>query len=265
MDLGLAGRRVVVTGAASGIGRAVVEELLGEGALVLGADRDDTGCRALTADTGAVAVVVDVARPDAGDVVVAAAVEHLGGLDVLVNNAGVAPARSSFVEVDDAAWESTLAVNLMGTVRCCRAAVPHLRASGPGSAIVNVASTAGRAPDPGFVDYGAAKAAVLSLTGALALELGPHGIRVNAVSPGPTRTPLWDRPGGFADALAERHGLPREQAIIHHLREVRRLALGRAGTPEQVADAVLFLVSARAAHVTGTVLAVHGGMADALM
>jgi NAD(P)-dependent dehydrogenase (short-subunit alcohol dehydrogenase family) len=265
VQLDLSGRRAVVTGAAAGIGRAIVEALVGEGARVLGVDRDADGCAALSADTGMPTLMVDVAEPDAGDLVAAAALEQLGGWDILVNNAGVAAARSGFLDVDDTAWQRTFEVNLFGTVRCCRAAIPHLIASGPGSAIVNVASTAGRAPDPGFVDYGASKAAVLSVTGALSLELGPVGVRVNAVSPGPTRTPLWDRPGGFADALALRYHLPREDAVDHHIRTVRRLALGRAGSPQDVADAVVFLCSARASHITGTVLGVHGGMPEHLL
>jgi NAD(P)-dependent dehydrogenase (short-subunit alcohol dehydrogenase family) len=188
----------------------------------------------------------------------------LGGLDILVNNVGVAPARGGFLEVDDAAWHRTLEVNLMSVVRTVRATIPLLRES-PAPAIVNVASTSGRYPEPMLVDYAASKAAVLSLTGALATEFGPDGIRVNAVAPGPTRTPLWDEPGGFADALAARYGLPREDAVRHHVREVRRVALGRPGTPEEVADAVVYLASDRASHVTGTVLAVHGGMATHLM
>jgi NAD(P)-dependent dehydrogenase (short-subunit alcohol dehydrogenase family) len=264
MDLGMRGRRAVVTGAGAGIGRAVAQGLAAEGVRVLGADLDEAACAELGEIPGVEPLRLDLAQPGAGETVVTAAVELFGGLDVVVNNVGVAPTRSSFLDVDDDAWARTFQLNLMSVVRTLRAAVPHLRRS-PAGAVVNVASTAGRFPEPMLVDYAASKAAVLSVTGALATELGPDGVRVNAVAPGPTRTPLWDAPGGFADAMSERYDLPREDAVAHHVREVRRVALGRPGTAQQVADAVVFLASDRAAHITGTVLAVHGGMATHLM
>lgn len=264
MDLGLAGRRALVTGAGRGIGRAVVETLVTEGATVLATELDPDCCAELDAVPGVRAARLDMSAAEAGDRAVALAQEALGGLDVLVNNVGAAPLRQGFAGVDDDAWRRTLDLNLMSVVRTVRAAIPLLSGS-DAAAVVNVASTSGRHPEPMLVDYAASKAAVLSLTGALATELGPAGIRVNAVSPGPTRTPLWDRPGGFVDAIAERYRLPREEAVTHHVRDVRKVALGRPATAQQVADAIVYLVSARASHVTGTVLAVHGGMATHLM
>ncbi|MCK6212236.1 SDR family oxidoreductase [Georgenia sp. EYE_87] len=264
MDLGLAGRRAIVTGAGKGIGRAVVETLVNEGATVLAADLDPDCCAELDAMSNVRAAQVDMSAADAGNRLATLTHEVLGGLDILVNNVGAAPLRPGFLEVDDDAWRRTLDLNLMSVIRTVRAAIPLLSGS-DAAAVVNVASTSGRYPEPMLVDYAASKAAVLSLTGALATEFGPAGIRVNAVSPGPTRTPLWDQPGGFADALAERHGLPREEAVAHHVRDVRKVALGRPATAQQVADAIVYLVSPRASHVTGTVLAVHGGMATHLM
>lgn len=264
MDLGLTGRRALVTGAAKGMGRAIVETLLAEGVTVLAADIDAEGCTQLEALTGVTAVHVDLATAEAGELLAQRARSALGGLDVVVNNVGVASTRTGFLDVDDAAWERTLSINLMSVVWVTRAAIPLLRESSAAS-VVNVASTSGRYPEPMLVDYAASKAAVLSLTGALATEFGPAGIRVNAVAPGPTRTPLWDVPGGFADAMATRYGLEREEAVTHHIREVRRIALGKPGTAQEIADAVVFLASPRSSHTTGTVLAVHGGMATHLM
>lgn len=264
MELRMAGRRAVVTGAGAGIGRAVVETLASEGVRVVAAELDVAACAELDRLPGVHALPVDLGQPGCGDLIVERADAVLGGIDILVNNVGIAPARRSFLDVDDDSWRRTLDINLMSVVRTVRAAIPLLQASARAS-IVNVASTSGRYPEPMLVDYAASKAAVLSLTGALATEYGPEGIRVNAVAPGPTRTPMWDKPGGFVDALAERHGLPREDAVTHHVRDVRRLALGRPGAAQDVADAVVFLASDRASHITGTVLAVHGGMATHLM
>ncbi|PWU55467.1 3-oxoacyl-ACP reductase [Micromonospora globispora] len=260
----MAGRRAVVTGSGAGIGRAVVEALASEGVQVLAAELDVAACAELDELPGVHATQVDLGQPGCGDLIAERAAALLGGIDILVNNVGIAPARRSFLDVDDDSWRRTFDINLMSVVRTVRAAVPLLRASARAS-IVNVASTSGRYPEPMLVDYAASKAAVLSLTGALATEYGPEGIRVNAVAPGPTRTPLWDKPGGFVDALAERHRLPREDAVTHHVRDVRQMALGKPGTAHDVADAIVFLASDRTSHITGTVLAVHGGMATHLM
>jgi NAD(P)-dependent dehydrogenase (short-subunit alcohol dehydrogenase family) len=124
--------------------------------------------------------------------------------------------------------------------------------------VIVVSSTTAHAAEPSWADYAASKAALLAITRALAEECGPHRIRVNAVSPGSIRTPLWDRPGGFSDALAQRYGRPVEEAIDHYVRE-RRISLGRAGRPEEVAALIAFLASDDASYITGTELAVHGG------
>jgi NAD(P)-dependent dehydrogenase (short-subunit alcohol dehydrogenase family) len=145
-------------------------------------------------------------------------------------------------------------------VRACRAAIPHMIRQGRGS-IVSIASDVGRQPDAFFVDYGVSKAGVLSLSKALSIEFGPKGIRSNAVNPGPTRTPAWDKPGGFAEALANEFGLDdKDVAVEHFAKEVRKLPLGRVNRPEDVAPVLLFLASDVAGQVTGSAYAVDAGV-----
>ena len=261
MDLQLAGLSAVVTGAAGGIGRAVVELLSAEGVRVLAVNRNE-----IEPSDSVVPLVVDLAERGCGNLIAEAAQNHFGGLDLLVNNVGAAPVRESALSVSDDEWLGTWELNVLSVVRVCRATAPLLlRADRGRAAIVNVASTSGRYPAPILADYAASKAAVLPLTGSLKTELGRRGVRVNAVAPGPTRTPLWDTPGGFADAMAERYSLPKEEAVAHHISEMRRIALDKAGTAAEVADAVAFLLSARATHVARTVLAAHGAMATHLI
>ena len=149
-------------------------------------------------------------------------------------------------------------VNFYSMVRACREVIPHMVKQGGGS-IVSIASECGRQPDVFFVDYSVSKAAMLSLNKALANEFGPSGIRANIVSPGPTRTPPWDDPGGFGQSLAKEFGLSKEEAIDHFAKEVRKLPLGRLGRPQDVAAAVVFLASDLAAQVTGSEYCVNGG------
>lgn len=262
MKLGLEGRRALVTGAGSGIGAATVERLLDEGASVIAVDRNADACDRLSSIVGVTAVQLDVSDADAGERL-AETVGVTGGLDVLVNNVGVAPTRAGFLDTTASDWRRGFEVNFFSVVTACSALLPFLIESR--GVIVNVASTSGRFPEPMLVDYAAAKAALLSLTGSLATEFGPRGVRVVALAPGPTRTPLWDRPGGFVDGLSERYGLDREAAVDHHIRDVRQIALGKPGVADDAAAAIVFLASSAASHITGTTLAVHGGMATHLM
>ena len=257
MDLELADKVVVITGAGSGIGLETVRAFLREGALVVGGDLGP----APVAELGSRAhgVTVDLGTDEGARSLITAALALHGRIDVLVNNVGIAPYRDGFLAVDEAGWREVLDVNFLSAVRTCRAALPGMveRRSG---AIVNIASDAARQPLVFFPDYCVSKSALVMLSKLLANEFGPHGIRVNTVSPGPTRTPLWDKPGGFAESLAAKYGLPVDEAVATFAREDRQMPLGKLGSPADVADAVLFVASARAAQVTGSEYCVNGGV-----
>lgn len=256
MHTGLSDRVAIVTGAGSGIGLATCRMLAAEGAKVVGADLDPSAVKDLPGTT--LAIEVDLSTAQGCESVVATAVEQFGSLHVVVNNVGVFPYRESFLSTTDADWQRLLEINFLSMVRVCRAALPHLRESGHGS-IVTVASECGRQPDVFFVDYSVSKAAMLNLSKSLANEFGPQGIRSNVVSPGPTRTPQWDNPGGFGDSLAAEYGLDKESAIEHFAKVTRKLPLGKLGEPDDVAAAIVFLASDLAKQVTGAEYTVNGG------
>ena len=264
LDTGLTDRIAVVTGAASGIGEAVTLALVAQGAHVVAGDVDAATLDALQERHGIdrhgiTGVVTDLGSAEGCVHLVETAMEQHGRIDVLVNNVGIAPYRESFLGATDTDWRHVLEVNFFSMIRCCRAAIPHMVEQVDGR-IVSIASDVGRAPDPFFVDYGVSKAAILSLSKALSIEFGPKGIRSNVVSPGPTRTPLWDRPGGFAESIAQEYGMEVEEAIHHFATAVRQLPLGRLGRPEDVANAVVFLASDLAHQVTGSEYCVNGGV-----
>ncbi|GAA3683767.1 SDR family oxidoreductase [Nonomuraea antimicrobica] len=250
----LNGMIAIVTGGSSGIGAATVRRLIADGAHVVSGDL------ARPADNPPELhhVNLDLADPDAGTALVDATLERFGRLDILVNNVGIAPTRPSFVSTTDDEWARTWSVNVMSAVRVSRAALPALEASRRG-VVVFVASTTGRTPDPYFVDYAVTKAGLVTLAKTLSEEFGPHGVRVNSVSPGSIRTPLWDQPGGFVDGLSARLGLPREEAVLAFVRSERRISLGRPGRADEVASAIAFLVSDDASYITGIDLVVDGG------
>jgi NAD(P)-dependent dehydrogenase (short-subunit alcohol dehydrogenase family) len=236
------GRVALVTGGASGIGRATAERLARDGAAVAVVDRDGEGARAVAAEIGGVGFEVDVRDGDVVRAVVDAAAEALGAVTILVNNAGVGDLRPLHT-VDERLWHRLIDVNLTGTYHAMAAAIPGMLAAGGGS-IVNNASVSGLSPTRGEAAYSAAKAGVIALTASGALEYGPT-IRVNCVAPGFIRTPLtaiWDdHPDAFA---------PIGEAI----------PLGRIGTAAEVAEVIAFLCSDAAAYVTGHTLVVDGGL-----
>jgi NAD(P)-dependent dehydrogenase (short-subunit alcohol dehydrogenase family) len=261
VDLGLSGKVAVVTGASQGIGLAVARAFGEEGARVVAASRRSSPeLDALSAGADVVPVAVDLGTPEGPAALVARAVEAFGGLDVLVNNVGAGAVRAGFLAVPDEEWQRTFEINLFSAVRACRAALPALIERGAG-AIVNVASVNSFLPDPSVVDYCAAKAALASLSKALSMEFGPKGIRVNAVAPGPVRTPFWVGPGGVADQIAEAAGTDREGALRIAAAGWGGLALdGFFTEPEEVAALVVLLASERLGNVTGSAYVTDGGL-----
>jgi NAD(P)-dependent dehydrogenase (short-subunit alcohol dehydrogenase family) len=267
MQTGLDGRVVVITGAASGIGRAAALAFAAEGASVGLVDLDRDGLEAVAADAEALGVQTTAVQADLST---AAGVRmglegvlrsHDQRVDVLVNNVGSCRARD-FDDLSDEDWLATFELNFMSYVRATRLVLPAMRAAGSGC-VLNNASDLARQPEPGPADYQVSKVAVVSMTKSLALSEGP-AIRVNAVAPGPVWTPLWSRPGGFADTLAEVHGKPPREAVDHEL-SLRQLPAGRLGTPEEVANVFVFLASDAASFVTGSVWGVDGGSIRGLL
>jgi NAD(P)-dependent dehydrogenase (short-subunit alcohol dehydrogenase family) len=245
VDLGLRDRVCLVTGSTGGIGLEVARLLAAEGARVATTRRAPAPAAA-----EALHVVADLSEPDAPAALVERVAAELGGLDVLVNNVGVAY-QARLDELTDEQWDSMWNLNVMSAVRAIRAAMPHLRESGH-SAIVNVSSTAGKRPSTGMPNYSVTKAALLSLSRLVADLHAGDGIRCNAVTPGPTATEAWLGEGGLAD----QQGGDRDDVL-------RKVAagrpLGRLARPGEIAAVIAFLCSDRAAYVTGAAWSVDGG------
>jgi NAD(P)-dependent dehydrogenase (short-subunit alcohol dehydrogenase family) len=255
MDLELSGKVAVVTGASKGIGLAIVRSLSAEGAHVVAGARTVDGFAGIERVD---AVSVDLAAPGGPEQLVADALARHGRLDILVNNVGGVHLRvDGFLSIGDEDFERSLQLNFFSALRATRAAVAHMAEQGEG-AIVDVASVnAFFHPDGLVIDYGVAKAALLNLAKALSQELGPKGIRINSVSPGPVATELWLGEQGVAATVGKATGNSaeaiREQATAG-------MATGRFTTPEEVATLVTLLASPRTANVTGANYVIDGGL-----
>jgi 3-oxoacyl-[acyl-carrier protein] reductase len=245
MELGLQGKRCVVTGSTAGIGLETARLLAAEGANVV-----TCGRRGAPGVGEQLHVEADLARPGEPERLIAEA----GPVDVLVNNAGLAYQRD-FLEVSDDQWQEMWDVNVMSAVRTIRAVVPGMRQRG-GGAIVNVSSTAGKRPSTGMPDYSVVKAALLSVSRLTADLYAKDGIRCNAVTPGPTATDAWLGDGGLADQQAARTGKERDE-VLAAVGAGR--PLGRLAGPDEIAAVVVFLCSNRASYVTGSAWSVDGG------
>jgi NAD(P)-dependent dehydrogenase (short-subunit alcohol dehydrogenase family) len=258
MELGLEGRVAVVTGASKGIGLAVTRALTAEGAHVVAGARDTTGLEGMERVS---AVAVDLAAADGPARLVERALGDHGRVDVLVNNVGGVRLRlGGFLETSDEEFEWAMRMNFFTTLRATRAAVTAMVQQGSG-AVVNVASVnAFFQPDGATIDYGAAKAAVVNLTKALAQDLGARGIRVNAVSPGPVSTDLWLGEDGVAATVARATGVDADTARERVVAGIGGFATGRFTTPEEVATLVTLLASERLGNVTGINYVIDGGL-----
>ena len=246
----LDGRVAVITGAASGIGRASARRFAAEGAHVVVADLDEAGGPALAEEIDGLFVRADVTSPDDVQAMYAAAVERFGGLDVLFNNAGISPPDDdSILETELEAWRRVQEVNLTSVYLCCKYGIPHLLEHGGGSVINTASFVAVMGAATSQISYTASKGGVLAMSRELGVQFARQGVRVNALCPGPVNTPL----------LRELFAADAERAA----RRLVHVPMGRFAEPEEIASAALFLASDDSSFMTASSFLVDGGISGA--
>jgi NAD(P)-dependent dehydrogenase (short-subunit alcohol dehydrogenase family) len=250
MDLALAGRVALVTGVSYGIGAATAVALIGEGMKVFGTSRTVPEPR-----TGLVHATLDISTADSGEKAVAGCLAEFGRLDVLVNNVGSIRIGTRFADESDAVWQQSWDLNFLSAVRTARAALPPLLDAR--GVIVNVSSINGLMPISPIYTYSVSKAALNNLTVNLAREYAGRGLRVVGVAPGPVDTPMWLASNGIAAQVSALNAGERDDIIVAARKEV---PIGRFSSAAEVGTLIAFLASPRAASITGTTIAIDGGL-----
>ncbi|MFQ5996667.1 MAG: SDR family NAD(P)-dependent oxidoreductase [Dehalococcoidales bacterium] len=256
MELGLKGKVAIVTGGARGIGGNIVEGFAREGANVVIGDilfdmAQELAKKLSKGGTKILAVKTDVSRKSDADNLAATTLEEFGRIDILVNAAGIVR-DTPLVDIEEEEWEQVLNINAKGTYLVSRAVVPHMMVARQGK-IVNISSRSGKDAQAGLAHYGASKYAVIGITHAVAKELAPYDINVNAVCPGIIRTDMWEK---ILDVRSKRTGVPREEIWA---RMMDTIPLKRPQVPEDITNVVLFLSSEVSRNITGEAISVNGG------